>query len=128
MSYIQAVFIISFIKISVWCIPMNCLHDNQSFAFASDNYAGIHPKILQALMVANGGHQPAYGADVYTIALRQKIKQLFGEKAEAFPVFNGTGANITALQALLPRWGAVICADSAHFSVMRVWHLNIWLV
>ncbi|PIT53507.1 threonine aldolase family protein [Snodgrassella alvi] len=93
---------------------MNCLHDNQSYAFASDNYAGVHPKILQALMVANGGHQPAYGADVYTIALQQKIKQLFGEQAEAFPVFNGTGANITAIQALLPRWGAVICADSAH--------------
>lgn len=93
---------------------MNCLHDKQSFAFASDNYAGVHPEIMQALLVANDGHQPAYGADVYTLAFQQKIKQLFGETAEAFPVFNGTGANVTALQSLLPRWGAVICAESAH--------------
>jgi threonine aldolase len=34
-----------------------------------------------------------------------------------FPVFNGTGANVTALQAVTERWGAVICADSAHINV-----------
>ena len=38
-------------------------------------------------------------------------------RAEAFPVFNGTGANVVALQALTERWGAVICAESAHINV-----------
>lgn len=95
---------------------MNSLHDPKLYTFASDNYAGIHPKILAALSIANEGHQPAYGADIYTAALQQKIKQLLGERAQAYPVFNGTGANIVALQSLLPRWGAVICAASAHIN------------
>src|SRR4051794_29411301 len=38
----------------------------------------------------------------------------FGEQAEVFPVFNGTGANVTALTSLLPRWGAVVAASNAH--------------
>ena len=95
---------------------MNRLHDPKIYSFASDNYSGIHPKILAALNTANEGHQSAYGADVYTAALQDKIKQLFGEQAQAYPVFNGTGANIIALQSLLPRWGAVICAESAHIN------------
>jgi threonine aldolase len=93
---------------------MNRLHDAKLYSFASDNYSGVHPKILAALSIANEGHQPAYGADVYTTALQQKIKQLLGNQAQAYPVFNGTGANIIALQSLMPRWGAVICTESAH--------------
>ncbi len=31
-----------------------------------------------------------------------------------FPVFNGTGANVTALTSVLPRWGAVISTSTAH--------------
>jgi threonine aldolase len=42
------------------------------------------------------------------------VKKLFGSKAVGFPVFNGTGANVVALQAALNRWEAVICAQSAH--------------
>lgn len=93
---------------------MQTLHNPSDFSFASDNYSGIHPRVLAALAAANGGHQPAYGADVYTERLEQRIKHLFGEQAECFPVFNGTGANVLSLQALLPRYGAVVCADSAH--------------
>ena len=36
---------------------------------------------------------------------------------ECFPVFNGTGANVLSLQSLLPRWGAVICASTAHINM-----------
>ena len=42
------------------------LHDPRFRAFASDNYAGIHPEILDAISAANGGHQIAYGEDAYT--------------------------------------------------------------
>lgn len=45
-------------------------HDPQLKAFASDNYAGVHPEILQAIADANGGHQISYGEDVYTEALQ----------------------------------------------------------
>ncbi|HXD29447.1 MAG TPA: low specificity L-threonine aldolase [Arthrobacter sp.] len=85
--------------------------------FASDNYSGVHPEVLEALVAANGGHQIAYGEDEYTERLGHVILKHFGPATEAFPVFNGTGANVTSLQSLLPRWGAVICADTAHINV-----------
>ena len=92
------------------------LHDTGYRGFASDNYAGVHPEVLDALAAANGGHQVAYGGDVYTERLQETVRTEFGEAAEAFPVFNGTGANVVALTAVLPRWGAVVAADTAHIN------------
>ena len=93
------------------------LHDPDARGFASDNYAGIHPEILEAIARANGGHQVAYGADVYTRHLQDVFSQHFGARATAYPVFNGTGANVISLQAMTERWDAVICAESAHINV-----------
>lgn len=93
---------------------MTRLHDADHRDFASDNYAGAHPEVLAALVDANGGHQTAYGADVYTARLQEVVAAHFGDRATAYPVFNGTAANVLSLQAALPRWGAVICAESAH--------------
>ncbi|RWZ68293.1 low specificity L-threonine aldolase [Labedella populi] len=95
---------------------MTALHDPRFRAFASDNYAGIHPEILAAIGQANGGHQIAYGEDAYTARLQEVVREHFGERAEAFPVFNGTGANVTGLQSMLPRWGAVVAAATAHIN------------
>jgi threonine aldolase len=92
-------------------------HDPEVRGFASDNYAGAHPEVLAALALANGGHQVAYGEDAYTDNLQRIIRSHFGATAEAYPVFNGTGANVVALQAVTDRWGAVICAESAHINV-----------
>ncbi|MEE1927252.1 low specificity L-threonine aldolase [Streptomyces sp. TRM 70351] len=92
-------------------------HDPGVRGFASDNYAGAHPEVLAALALANGGHQSAYGGDAYTDHLQQVVRRHFGARAEAFPVFNGTGANVVALQAVTDRWGAVIAADTAHIHV-----------
>ncbi|WP_309123776.1 low specificity L-threonine aldolase [Arthrobacter sp.] len=93
------------------------LHDPNVRGFASDNYSGVHPEVLAALAAANGGHQVAYGEDVYTQRLQELMQQQFGEGTVAYPVFNGTGANVLSLQSLLPRWGAVICAKTAHINV-----------
>ena len=93
---------------------MTQLHDTNYRGFASDNYAGAHPEVLAAIADANGGHQISYGEDVYTARLQEIMKEHFGEQAEAFPVFNGTGANVTALTSVLPRWGAVIATSTAH--------------
>lgn len=91
-------------------------HDTTERGFASDNYSGIHPEVLAAIAAANGGHQPAYGYDAYTERLQEVVRGHFGERAETFPVFNGTGANVVALQSMLPRWGGVITPDSAHIN------------
>jgi threonine aldolase len=92
------------------------LHDPDWRAFASDNYAGVHPAVLDAIAAANGGHQVAYGEDAYTARLQQVVRDHFGVQAETFPVFNGTGANVVALTSMLPRWGAVIAAATAHIN------------
>lgn len=86
-------------------------------SFASDNYAGIHPEVLAALAAANAGHQVAYGDDDITAALAAAVREYFGSQAAVYPVFNGTGANVVALQAMTRRWEAVICATSAHVNV-----------
>lgn len=83
-------------------------------SFASDNYAGAHPEVLAAIAAANHGHQPAYGADEWTARLTTRFKELLGETVEVFPVFNGTGANVTALTSVLPRWGAVVTTSTSH--------------
>ena len=93
---------------------MTSLHDHNSRGFASDNYAGVHPEVLTALADANGGHQISYGEDVYTERLHEVMRVEFGDRAEVFPVFNGTGANVVALTSLLPRWGAVVATSTAH--------------
>ncbi|AFA76072.1 threonine aldolase (plasmid) [Gordonia polyisoprenivorans VH2] len=92
------------------------IHDSSWHAFASDNYAGAHPDVMAAVVAANGGHQRSYGTDVYTERLRDVVAAQFGEQAEVFPVFNGTGANIVALTAVTPRWGAVVTTSEAHIN------------
>lgn len=97
-------------------VPISPLHDPDWRSFASDNYAGVHPEVLAAIAAANGGHQVAYGQDRYTARLQEVIREHFGECAEAFPVFNGTGANVVSLTSVLPRWGGVIAASTAHIN------------
>lgn len=97
-------------------MTISSLHDPAWRAFASDNYAGAHPEVLAAIAAANGGHQIAYGEDLYTSRLREVIRERFSECAEVYPVFNGTGANVVSLTSVLPRWGAVIAASTAHIN------------
>ncbi|WP_244328346.1 low specificity L-threonine aldolase [Yimella sp. cx-51] len=96
---------------------LDALHDPTERGFASDNYSGIHPEVLAAIVRANGGHQTAYGDDVYTSRLQDAFAEHFGEGVEVYPVFNGTGANVVALQACTQRWESVICTASAHIHV-----------
>lgn len=83
-------------------------------SFASDNNAGVHPEILEALARANQGHVIAYGADPYTKSAIAKIEEHFGPDIDVFFTFNGTGANVLGLQALTKPFHAVLCSDYAH--------------
>ena len=96
---------------------MKTIHDTASRGFASDNYSGIHPEVLEAIGAANVGHQIAYGDDVYTARLQEVMAGHFGDGVDVFPMFNGTGANVAGLQSMLPRWGAVVTAGTAHINV-----------
>ena len=83
-------------------------------SFASDNNAGIHPNILEAIAAANTGHVVGYGDDPWTRSAEGAFRKHFGPGAEAFPVFNGTAANVLALKALVRPHHAVLCAEGAH--------------
>lgn len=85
-------------------------------SFASDNHAGVHPTILEAIASANHGDAPAYGDDSWTSAFADKAKEVFGASAEGFAVLNGAGANMVGLALMLGRYDAILCADSAHIA------------
>lgn len=85
-----------------------------SRAFASDNWAGIHPEVLDAIAAANVGHVPSYGTDPYTSEAIARIRAELGEDAEVFLVFSGTAANVLCLQSMVRSYQAVICAETAH--------------
>src|SRR5579872_4342548 len=86
-------------------------------SFASDNNAGVHPEILEAIARANQGHVVAYGADPYTRSAMRKFEEHFGEGIAVFFSFNGTGANVLSLQALTRPFHSVLCSDYAHIYV-----------
>src|SRR5476649_2728722 len=86
-------------------------------SFASDNNAGIHPEVLDAIAAANHGHTAGYGDDRYTESAVRKFQKEFGAGVEVFFVFNGTAANCLSLRALTESYNAVICGDAAHIYV-----------
>jgi threonine aldolase len=85
--------------------------------FASDNTAGAHPAVLDALVAANSGGAPAYGEDRWTAALRDAFADRLGGPVELLTCWGGTGANVVGLASVLAPWQAVVCADSSHLVV-----------
>jgi threonine aldolase len=83
-------------------------------SFASDNNAGVHPEIIEAITRANQGHVVAYGDDPYTRSAITKFEEHLGTGLDVFFTFNGTGANVLGLQALTRSYHAVLCSDYAH--------------
>ncbi|MGC3977876.1 MAG: low specificity L-threonine aldolase [Paludibacteraceae bacterium] len=84
--------------------------------FASDNYSGIHPDILNAINKANKGHEISYGDDTFTTEAQQAFEREFGEVMVLY-AFNGTGANVVALKTCLLPFQSILCAETAHIYV-----------
>ncbi|HEY1676756.1 MAG TPA: low specificity L-threonine aldolase [Candidatus Sulfotelmatobacter sp.] len=82
--------------------------------FASDNNAGVHPEIVDAIVRTNRGHEIAYGNDDYTRSAVAKFEEHFGPGIAVYFTFNGTGGNVLGLQALCRPHQAVLCSDYAH--------------
>jgi threonine aldolase len=82
-------------------------------SFGSDNHAGAHPNVLAALSAASDGDATSYGDDPVTRRAASRLCEVSGA-AEAYFVFNGTGANVLGLSLMLRPFQAVICPDSSH--------------
>jgi threonine aldolase len=85
--------------------------------FASDNHSGAHPEVLEAVARANVDHAGSYGEDAWTARFDDLIRDHFGPEAQGFPVFNGTAANVLAIDAVTRPQEAVICVAGAHIDV-----------
>ncbi|MFO1117818.1 MAG: low specificity L-threonine aldolase [Beijerinckiaceae bacterium] len=85
--------------------------------FASDNSTGASPAILQAIVDANDGTAPAYGADDWSQGAERRLSEIFGKDVTVSLVATGTGANALAISALVEPWGAALCHEFAHVAV-----------
>jgi threonine aldolase len=82
--------------------------------FASDNYAGICPEALAAMVEANAGHAPGYGDDRWTAEAADLLRETFQADCEVFFAFNGTAANSLALASLCQSYHSILCHETAH--------------
>ncbi|HEX5886624.1 MAG TPA: aminotransferase class I/II-fold pyridoxal phosphate-dependent enzyme [Pyrinomonadaceae bacterium] len=86
-------------------------------SFASDNNAGIHAEVIEAIAAANDGHVIAYGDDPFTARAVKLFQKHFGRDTAVYFVYGGTGANVLGLKAITKPHEAIICAETAHVNV-----------
>ena len=84
--------------------------------FGSDNQAGVHDAILDAIRDANTGTAAAYGYDDWSAAAERRLRDVFECDLTAYLVTTGTAANALALAACCPPHGAVVCHHEAHIT------------
>ncbi len=81
---------------------------------ASDNWAGIHPAVMQAIIDANQGYAPSYGADQWTEKACRLMQETFKTPCKAYIVPSGTGSNVFGLLLACRRYESIVCTDIAH--------------
>jgi threonine aldolase len=85
-------------------------------SFGSDNHAGAHPEVIQAIAAVNSGDAHPYGADETSDRVASELQAAFGA-AGAFFVFNGSAANVLGVSMLVRPFDAIICAETSHLNV-----------
>ncbi|HXW53552.1 MAG TPA: aminotransferase class I/II-fold pyridoxal phosphate-dependent enzyme [Myxococcota bacterium] len=95
---------------------MEIVNTQNKVGLASDNCTAAHPLVLQALVEANVGYAPSYGADPWTDKAAKLIQETLRVKSPIFFVPTGTGGNILGLVLLCRRHESVICTDIAHIN------------
>lgn len=86
--------------------------------FASDNWSGVCPEIMNVLKEVNTGHIFAYGEgneQVSKIA-EAKFEEHFGKEIAVFFVYNGTAANVLGISHLMNSYNAVVAASTSHLN------------
>ena len=56
-------------------VPVSDRADAGAHDFASDNHAGAHPEVLEAIAAANAGHAASYGADPWTARAEELFRR-----------------------------------------------------
>lgn len=82
--------------------------------FASDNWAGAHPAIAEALVRHAGGHSRAYGTGDLDRAVSTQFSEIFEREVAVFYVATGTAANSLSLTLVNRAGGVAFCHREAH--------------
>ena len=85
--------------------------------FASDNWAGAAPEIIEALARANEGPAPAYGGDGLTERVEARFSELFERDCAVYFVATGGAANGLALSVMAPPYGMILCHEESHIQM-----------
>ncbi|ATN35465.1 low specificity L-threonine aldolase [Rhizobium sp. ACO-34A] len=82
--------------------------------FASDNWAGAHPKIAESLTREASGYAAAYGSSDLDKRIEARFNELFEREVSVFFVGTGTAANSLALASVARAGGVTFCHFDAH--------------
>lgn len=82
--------------------------------FASDNWAGAHPKIAESLVQHAGEFSSSYGTSDLDKKVGKRFSEIFEKEVEVFFVGTGTAANSIALTAANRPGGIAFCHSEAH--------------
>jgi threonine aldolase len=85
-------------------------------SFGSDNHAGAHPEVVEAIAAANTGDAHPYGSDQISARVAGELRAAFGA-AGAFFVFTGSAANVLGVSLLVRPFDAIICPETSHLNV-----------
>ena len=86
---------------------------------SSDNWAKVHPQVMQSIIQANEGNAAPYGGDDWTKVAEILIQKTFGKSCKVFFVPSGTATNVLALKIACKRHESIICTDIAHIHVQE---------
>lgn len=82
--------------------------------FSSDNWAGAHPDVADALGRAAGGFDPAYGNGAFDKRAAARFSEIFETEVAVFFVATGTAANALSLAFHTKPGGMTFCHREAH--------------
>ena len=85
--------------------------------FASDNWAGAHPKIAAGLSSHASGFEPAYGSGARDRKVAERFIEIFEREVAVFFAATGTAANALSMSACNRIGGVAFCHAEAHMTV-----------
>ncbi|MCG8472786.1 MAG: aminotransferase class I/II-fold pyridoxal phosphate-dependent enzyme, partial [Desulfobacterales bacterium] len=88
--------------------------EKERISLASDNYAGAHPQIVEAVAAAASATASAYGDDPWCSRGVEAFKAIFGDDISVFFVLTGTAANILSIDAVTRPFESILMSDCAH--------------